>query len=239
LGEALTYTIVLDNSGIVDASGVIVSDTLPLGVVGQDLNWVGMVPAEGQVQLVVAAEVTTDTAYYGAMITNTAHVRHSSWQASATATFAVQNAPLLPLLSIGKTVETASSPVRLQEPITYTIVVANRGLGDAADVMVFDHLPQGVTGNDLKWTGTVQAGGQVAFTLPAVVTDNLDFGGRTITNTATFLHPTASGSASVAFTLGEVQCLYLPIYLISGAAPPIHTSSPGPLSLRGARSVRR
>ena len=96
--------------------------------------------------------------------------------------FVIESAPG-PSLSISKTVETASTPVPLGDPVTYTIVVANNGGTDAVDVHVTDTLPSGVIGTDLDWTGAVTAGEQVEFVIPATVTDDVAFYDQTIENT--------------------------------------------------------
>jgi uncharacterized repeat protein (TIGR01451 family) len=107
----------------------------------------------------------------------------------------------LPLLAITKTVETAHTPVLLGDAITYTVVMANSGSGDAAGVRVTDTLPVGVTGVDLDWTGTITNGDQVAFTIPALVTTSVAFYGQTVANTAHYTHTTGSGSDSASFTI--------------------------------------
>jgi uncharacterized repeat protein (TIGR01451 family) len=117
---------------------------------------------------------------------------------------------MLPALSITKTMAAAHEPLRLGEPITFTIVMTNAGNADATSVVITDTLPGGVVGDDLHWRGNVSAGKQVEFTIPAVVTTSSAFRGQTITNTASFHHATGDGSAAVAFALQSIWRLYFP-----------------------------
>jgi uncharacterized repeat protein (TIGR01451 family) len=118
------------------------------------------------------------------------------------------------ILSITKTVATASEPARLGDPIAYTIVIANHGDADADDVHVTDLLPAGLIGDALDWRGTVQAGDQVTFTIPAIVTTSLTFSGRTITNTAFFNHASGSGYDQATFAIEGMSPSYLPLVCI-------------------------
>jgi uncharacterized repeat protein (TIGR01451 family) len=202
----------VSNDGDGDAVGVVVTDTLPPGVIGEDLDWTGTVTAGEQVEFIIAAEVTTDTAFYDATITNTAYLSHSSGSDSSEVAFTVESAPPEPVLDITKTVELANDPALLGDPITYTVVVANDGDGDAVGVVVTDTLPVGVIGEDLDWTGTVTAGEQVEFIIPAAVTTDTAFYGATITNTAYLSHSSSSDSVGVTFTV-ESEAVHYRIYL--------------------------
>jgi uncharacterized repeat protein (TIGR01451 family) len=218
LGDAITYTVAVANSGNADAMGVTVTDALPEGVSGNDLSWTGVVTAGEQVAFTIPAVVTTSEDYYGHTITNTA--RYSSTNAgsgSDEGAFTIVSAPT-PLLSIVKSVATVHTPVLLGDPIIYTVVVANSGNADATNVAVTDALPDGVSGNDLSWTGVVTAGGQMAFTIPAVVTTSESYYGGTITNTAQYSSTNAgSGFDEAIFTIEsqETMYVYLPLVLRS------------------------
>ena len=72
LGDAVTYTITVDNVGSEDALDVGVNDVLPDGVVGDDLDWTGVVSAGEQVEFTIEATVSTDVAFYGETVVNTA-----------------------------------------------------------------------------------------------------------------------------------------------------------------------
>ncbi|MEA3338658.1 MAG: hypothetical protein U9R15_01705 [Chloroflexota bacterium] len=100
LGGAVTYTIVVANSGNADATGVVVTDTLEPGVIGSDLNWTGVVTAGEQVEFTIAAVITTSTDFYGLVITNTAYFSHASSNGSDDAVFTIEdlNRIYLPLV---------------------------------------------------------------------------------------------------------------------------------------------
>jgi uncharacterized repeat protein (TIGR01451 family) len=191
LGDSITYTVVVANHGNADATGVHVTDSLPTGVTGTDLDQTVTVTAGDQVEFTISAVVTTNISFYGQTITNTAHYIHTSRSGSDDAAFTIIGPPIL---SIVKTVETAHDPVHLGDPITYTVVVANTGADDAAGVHITDALPVGVVGSDLDATRTVTAGEQVELTIAGTVTDDISFYGATIVNTAYYDHATGSGS---------------------------------------------
>ncbi len=107
----------------------------------------------------------------------------------------------LPKLVITKTVAlSGSNPAVPGDPLTYIIVLANHGQGDADDVTVQDTLPTGVSGSNLDWTGLVTASESLTFTIVATVTDEAGYG-AIVLNTATYDHSSGSGSDMVGFTV--------------------------------------
>jgi uncharacterized repeat protein (TIGR01451 family) len=88
-GDPITYTIVVSNTGPADATGVVVTDTLPGGVSGSDLYWTGVVAANDRVTFTIEVTVAVDTAFYGRSITNTAYFSQASRSGFATAVFSV------------------------------------------------------------------------------------------------------------------------------------------------------
>jgi uncharacterized repeat protein (TIGR01451 family) len=197
LGDPVTYTIVVANRGDADAVGVHITDTLPAGVTGGDLDQTPTINVGGQVEFTIPGTVVNDPAYYGATIVNTAYYDHPSGSGSDDASFTVA----APVLTIQKTVETPHDPVDPGDTVTYTVVVANNGDIDAVDVHVTDVLPAGVTGTGLDETVTIAAGGQQEFTYVATVTTDQAYYGATIVNTAAYEHSTASGSDTASFTI--------------------------------------
>lgn len=87
LGDPITYTVVVTNGGDTGATGVHITDTLPTGVGGSNLDWTGAIAAGEHAAFVLAAEVTTDTAYAGRTIVNTASYSHTSGSGAASASF--------------------------------------------------------------------------------------------------------------------------------------------------------
>ncbi len=98
----VTYTVVLSNSASVDATGVLLTDTLPSQVdfaswVAQppgadesddEITWNGPVSANN---VVTFTFVVTHTGDYGDMVTNTAEYSHASGDGSDDATFTVES----------------------------------------------------------------------------------------------------------------------------------------------------
>ena len=107
--------------------------------------------------------------------------------------------PVAPELSITKTVSTITPLIEPGDAITYTIVVANTGNGDAENVEVYDALPQDVIGGRLDETVKIKAFGSVTYSLPAMLNSNAPFD-RVITNTAYYSHTSGSGQASAVVT---------------------------------------
>jgi uncharacterized repeat protein (TIGR01451 family) len=89
-GDALTYTIVVANSGLVDAGNVRVQDSLPEPVEGSDLDETVAITAGDAVTFTLNA-VITDTAAWGITITNTASFSYAYGQDNAVA--ALQTKP--------------------------------------------------------------------------------------------------------------------------------------------------
>ncbi len=106
----------------------------------------------------------------------------------------------VPDLAMTKTVTLLNNPATPGETITYTIVVANNGLGDADSVTVQDNLPTGVSGSPLDWTGLVTASESLTFTIVATVTAEAGYG-TVVSNTASYSHTSGSGNDMVGFTV--------------------------------------
>lgn len=198
LGDPVTYTIAVANRGDADAVGVHITDTLPAGVTGGDLDQTLTINAGEQAEFTIPATVVNDPAYYGATIVNIAYYDHASGSGSDDASFVVA----APDLTIAKTVETPHDPVHPGDTVTYTVVVRNAGDANALGVHVTDVLPAGVTGTGLDETVTVSAnGGQQQFTYNATVSTDAAFYGVTVVNTAEYDHSTGSGSDTASFTI--------------------------------------
>jgi uncharacterized repeat protein (TIGR01451 family) len=208
----VTYTLVVSNNGTGDASNVLLTDTLPsqvdfarwinssgANVSADQITWNGAISIGQSITLTF---VVTHVGSYGDVVTNTAQFDHSSRSGSSNATFSVT--PALPLLSIAKSVAAIHAPVKLGDPITYTIMVTNSGPGNAIAVVISDVLPTGVSGANLNQTINISASQRVSFTIAAVVTNNVVYYGKSITNTVAFSHSSGSGSASVAFTIEPI-----------------------------------
>jgi uncharacterized repeat protein (TIGR01451 family) len=210
-GDPITYTIIAANGGSADAADVSITDTLPTGISGTGLNWAGVLTAGETLTFTLPAQVMTETTFMEQSLTNTAWLSHTSAQLSADAIVTVASRPLTPSLTLTKTVAAARTPVWPGDPITYTIIAANGGSADAADVSITDTLPAGLIGAGLDWTGVLMAGETLSFTLPAQVMSATIFMGQSLTNTAYLSHTTVQLSAAAAVTIRGGYAIYLPV----------------------------
>jgi uncharacterized repeat protein (TIGR01451 family) len=177
-GATTTYTIVVQNAGPSDATGVTVKDTFPAIVSGAtwtcvpsaggsctasgtgNVNDSVAIPAGGSVTYTVVASIAPSAS---GNLVNTATVAAppgatdpSSGNNSATDTDA-QGAPVVDL-GITKSDNVASYTPGTAT--TYTIVVTNAGPGNAAGATVSDVFPAAVTG--ASWTCAPSAGASCA-----------------------------------------------------------------------------
>ena len=70
-GDRLTYTLRLVNETDLDATGVTLTDTLPLSLTGPSLSWQGTLTARTALTFTLSSTVPTHTPW-GVTITNTA-----------------------------------------------------------------------------------------------------------------------------------------------------------------------
>ncbi len=208
--DPITYTIVVANSGGMDATNVRITDTLPTYINGADLDQTVTITAGDRVTFTINAIVDSGTPY-DEVITNTAYYSHPSGNGQDSITFTIESAS--PALSITNTVELTNDPAQRGDPITYTIVVANSGGVDASNTRITDTLPTYVNGSDLDQTVTVTAGDRVTFTINAIVDSGTPYD-EVITNTACYSHPSGTGQDSATFTVsGDNSNVYLPVIL--------------------------
>ena len=140
LGDNLGYIITVENTADVDAEGVVVVDTLPVGVefVGasnggvydpdsRTITWILDISAQGTVDLTVDVKVLS----YG-NLTNVVTVNNKTDNVTVT----------VPEIAIDKTVNDTNP--NLGDNLGYTITVENTADVDAEYVTVIDVLPVGV-----------------------------------------------------------------------------------------------
>ena len=131
----VTFTIILSNTGVSDALGVLLTDTLPVSVTfarwvtrptgtnltADQLTWSGSVTAGQAIRL---EWVVTHTGDYGERVSNVAQYSHASSSGSAQAAFAVIGPPHLDLsparLDFGRQLVGAAGPAQ-------TVVLSNTG----------------------------------------------------------------------------------------------------------------
>ena len=224
VGDTVTFTVALSNSGPNTATNVTVTDLLPAG-----LSLVSATPSQGTYSpgsglwtVGTVANATSQTLQIQATVvspsasTNTATISHSDQtdgnpgNNSASATVTPQQADL----SLSKTVSNANPTVGTN--VTFTVTLRNLGPDPATNVTVNDLLPAGLTfvsatpsqgsynsGTGVWTVGTVTTATQQTLQIQATVVSP-----SMLTNTATVTHSdqfdpnTANNSASVAINAG-------------------------------------
>lgn len=190
----ITYTLTIANSGTATATAT-VTDTLPTEVsivlaslpngatyANGTVGWQGDV-APGQ-SVVLSFQTTVNAGVSGVIISNSAQIGDGvGTQITRSATTAVANLPLPDLSASSKSVTPTAALAG--DILTYTITLANSGLGDAsasftdtlpAEVtLISATLPAGVVvnGDELTWSGVVTAGEQVSATFAVMVNANV------------------------------------------------------------------
>ncbi|MCX7681916.1 MAG: hypothetical protein N2508_08130, partial [Anaerolineae bacterium] len=151
-GAFLTYTIIVTNTGIVPATGVVVTDEVPVnttylscspspcGASGGVVSWTLGVLDIG-VPRILTMRVRVDTPLpNGTMITNTVWVTSTEGLTDTdTVTTPVTSAPVLRLAK--SSTDANGAPLRPGDRLTYTLLVSNTGNEIATQVTVSDTVP--------------------------------------------------------------------------------------------------
>jgi len=204
VGEEVVFTVTARNSGPSAATGVVVTDTLPVGLtfvsasnggvwdsVTRTVTWtVGNLAVDGEFSALLTALINAGT--QGQTLVNAVSAVNDQNPDAVTDTcdVTVNDAPL----TITKTVGKAQYDVG--ETVTYTVNVVN-GAGAATGVVVTDTLPVGLTfvsasdggvwdanTRTVTWTvGNLAVGASFTPTVTATVTG--DAAAKTLVNTAT------------------------------------------------------
>ncbi len=216
-GQAFTYTLTVTNNGPSDASGLTVSDTVPVGFTISSVTsalgscgYVGnlaictlpLLPLSGTWTITV--NVTVNASTPGGLYTNTATVSTTTADPAPGNNTATEDTVVTPAadLSIAKT--DSADPVNPGQAFTYTLTVTNNGPSDASGLTVSDTVPPQftVTGASSGAGSCGNVGNVVTCTLPTLanagtwaitvnVTVNASTPGGTYTNTATVSTTTA------------------------------------------------
>ena len=216
-GNALTYTVTVNNTGPSDAQNVVVTDTLPSGVTfvsttgcAEDPNGVptcslGDIPAGGSAQYTIT--VTVDPTTSG-IITNQADVTSDSADPNLANNTVTEDTTVNSEADLSITKSDSPDPVTAGNNLTYTITVANAGPSDAQNVEVVDNLPAGTTfvsqtdscveapvGTLTCSLGTILAGGNTSFDITVAVDPSVA-SGTVLTNSATVSSTTTDPNPS-------------------------------------------
>ncbi|HEX9427987.1 MAG TPA: fibronectin type III domain-containing protein, partial [Candidatus Polarisedimenticolia bacterium] len=172
-GANLTYTISYANGGTADATGVVITDTVPANTTfvsatlggtlsGGVVTWnIGTLPisSSGSVQIVV--RVASPLAN-GTTITNGSYSIDSNETSAVAGTVITTGVTAAPILTLSGT--DAPDPVNPGGTLTYTLRYANNGNANATGVVLTDPLPANTTFVSATLGGT-QAAGLVTWSL--------------------------------------------------------------------------
>ncbi len=153
-GTPLTYTTTVTNNGPSDAVGVVVTETLPAGVIlvatggcaedpgGVPTCTLGTIPTGSSRQFTVAVAVDSGTL---GSLADRAVVTAQTTEASPGDEEMTENTAVEARADLVVTSTDSVDPVVAGLPLTYTVMVRNNGPSDARDVAIGSSLPAGVT----------------------------------------------------------------------------------------------
>jgi uncharacterized repeat protein (TIGR01451 family) len=166
VGESITYTLSITNSGNLQATNLLVTDTLPLGsnyisggtLINNVVNWTLPVlePFNGTAhfQFVVTATQTITNIDYGV-------IADGGYSATGEHLVTTLIESSEPELTIQKTGPHSAEP---GTPVTYTLTVGNNGNLIATNLLITDSLPAGAT----YVSGGTLVGDAVSWSLPSL-----------------------------------------------------------------------
>ena len=157
LGDPLTYTVVVTNAGPSDATGAVMTDTLPGGATFNSAS-AGCSEAGGVVACsigalasgVVATRTIVVTPNTLGPITNTAAVAGNEFDPALADNTTSDIATVIPTAALSVAKSDTPSLVFAGDALTYTIAVTNSGPLDATNTTLTDTLPASLTG--ATWT---------------------------------------------------------------------------------------
>ena len=154
VGENLTYTITVKNNGVTDSKNVILTETLPDNVtfvsssttpVQNVANILTFNLGNLKVDAIKTFDIVVTAPQTPTTVMATAHVDSSTFDPNATnstynlTTNIKESSPSSTDLSVTKTDKSGS--VNFGEQYTYSIIVANKGLSTATNVVLTENLP--------------------------------------------------------------------------------------------------
>ncbi len=210
-GENLTYTITVDNAGPSDASGVVVTDTLPAGVslvatagcaedpAGAPTCTLGTIAAGGSAQYTVEVAVDASLAD-GTVLTNNVSASANETDPDGANNAGSEGTTISRVVDITLEKSESIDPVVAgsgDNNLTYIVTATNNGPSDVTDMVISDTitLPANVTLDSVtpssgswvapNWTVSIPAGSSETLTVVIDVPLAADEGTDVISDTAT------------------------------------------------------
>ena len=146
LGDVAEFPIILTNTSKVDASNVVLRETIPTGMEflgsnpqaqlsGNTLTWkLADLPAQASRQVIVRMKAATSGSYVNEVLVQAS----DGVQSQSMCTVSVGE----PILSLS---QTCPSKVNVGSPAKFSVTVTNTGSGDATNVRISDVVPKGMT----------------------------------------------------------------------------------------------
>jgi uncharacterized repeat protein (TIGR01451 family) len=154
LGEALTFTLVVTNNGPSTATGMRLTDTLPLSVTAVSAGFsqgscaaesgsvicnLGALDAKANAAVTITVEPTAT-----GTLTNLVEVAGVAFDPYTGNNAASQSTTVVPAADMEVSKGDTPDPLAVGDTLTYTVVVTNHGPSTATDVVLTDTLPGGV-----------------------------------------------------------------------------------------------
>ena len=256
-GTNLTYTVEVSNAGPSDAQGVVVTDTLPAGVVlvstsgcaedptGVPTCTLGTVAAGATASYTIT--VAIDAATLGT-ITNNASVATSTTDPNSANDTTSEDTLVTAQTDISVTKVADVDPVTAGQNLTYTVTLTNSGPSNATGVAAIDTLPTGTTfvsspdgcveapvGTVTCTAGALAVGAMVSFDFTvAVDTSTLGTISNTVTATSATNDPNSTNDTFMLDTAVQAESA---LTLTKSDSPdPVNAGSPLTYSLSVANA---
>ncbi len=208
-GSNITYALSYANNGVGGATGVVVSDTLPVNttfvsasaggsISGSTVTWsIGSLPAGGSGSVQMVVRVTSPLAN-GTTITNGTYSVDCAETAAVTGSPVTTTATSSPTLTL--TATDAPDPVAAGANITWTLAYSNTGNMNASGTVLTASVPAGTTFVSAS-TGGTQSAGTVTWTIGTLPAG----GSGTASMTARVTTPAMNG-AQITHAGGSIDC---------------------------------
>ena len=227
-GDPAIFSITVTNTGGSAAKGIQLSDTLPKGISGTNLNERFNLEPGAKKSFEIPTQVAADAVGAGSiiMIENTAELTWNGekQKASASIKAALPAVPEPAKLTLEKSVDKPADTFTLKpgDAAVFTVTVTNTGDSTAKGIELSDPLAFELVGNELNETFDLEAGAKKVFTIPTRIADGAVEAGSSLTidNTA-FLYwqdDELTASASVKAALPALAVVPEPAPVV---APPV------------------